>query len=548
MNKIFYAGTFAHHHSFELGTNIIQPPVDVAESDSTERRKQKSNLRWWPGILFATASAIAVVWVRLQTDWPFQHRNLIIAQIVLLLVILLLLWWTFFSRASNRLRLRVTYGLVGALVVGAALFRVSGVSGDLVPIFEFRWANRNAPTIQPVPSDASIPIARAATNDFPQFRGANRDGVLAGPHLETNWPARPPQIIWRQNVGAAWSGFAVVGDICLTQEQRGEDECVVARKLGTGQELWLHSDKARFNNIVAGEGPRATPTVVSNHVFTCGSTGIINCFDLLTGKIIWRRDLLAEGGEVPDWGVASSPLCVEGLVIVHGGEGARNSLHAFRADDGKPVWSGGIMEPSYASPSFATLAGVPQILAFNDGAVSSHDLTTGAMLWQRPWGNGNAVCASPVVISENQVLFSSGYGVGAELLEISRTNSRFVATPVWKSIRMKAKFSHMFARDGFLYGLDDGIFACVDLQNGSQKWKEGRYGHGQGLAVGELYLLMAESGELVLLRSTPDAPNELARFRVFNSKTWNPIALAGDFLLVRNDREAALLKLTLVTE
>jgi outer membrane protein assembly factor BamB len=206
------------------------------------------------------------------------------------------------------------------------------------------------------------------------------------------------------------------------------------------------------------------------------------------------------------------------------------------------------MTPSYGSPSFAMLAETPQILAFNDGAISGHDPKTGATLWQRPWGNGNVVCASPVVVDENRVLFSSGYGVGAELLEISRTNSRLVATPVWKSIRMKAKFSHMFIRDGFLYGLDDGIFACVDLKDGSQKWKEGRYGHGQGLLVGDLYLLMAESGELVLLRPTPNASNEVTRFRVFDSKTWNPIALADDLLLVRNDREAACLRLPIASE
>jgi outer membrane protein assembly factor BamB len=108
---------------------------------------------------------------------------------------------------------------------------------------------------------------------------------------------------------------------------------------------------------------------------------------------------------------------------------------------------------------------------------------------------------------------------------------------------MKAKFAHLFARDGFLFGLDDGIFACVDLQDGSQRWKEGRYGHGQGLVVGEHYLLLAESGELILLRPTAESPNELARHRVFATKTWNPIALAGDYLLVRNDREATCLKL-----
>jgi outer membrane protein assembly factor BamB len=184
------------------------------------------------------------------------------------------------------------------------------------------------------------------------------------------------------------------------------------------------------------------------------------------------------------------------------------------------------------------------VVAFNDRSVSAHDPQTGDVLWQRPWGNGNVVCASPLIVSSNRVLFSSGYGVGAELLEITRrTNGSFAADRVWKSIRMKAKFAHLFIRDESVFGLDDGILACVNVADGSQRWKEGRYGHGQGLAVGEHYLLMSEGGELVLLQPTPVAPNELARFRVFNSKTWNPPALAGDLLLVRNDREAACLRL-----
>jgi outer membrane protein assembly factor BamB len=150
----------------------------------------------------------------------------------------------------------------------------------------------------------------------------------------------------------------------------------------------------------------------------------------------------------------------------------------------------------------------------------------------------------PVSVGDDRVLFTSGYGVGAALLKISpRSSGALAATATWKSKRLKAKFSNPVLRDGFVYGLDDGILACIDAATGELKWKEGRYGHGQGLLLGEHYLLMAESGELVLLRPTPDAPNELAKFRVFTAKTWNPVALSGDLLLVRNDQEAACVKL-----
>mgnify|MGYP003339858694 CR=1 FL=1 len=160
--------------------------------------------------------------------------------------------------------------------------------------------------------------------------------------------------------------------------------------------------------------------------------------------------------------------------------------------------------------------------------------------------------ARPIPVGENRVLFSSGYGVGSALLEVpsagkSAAESGEGQPVIWKTTRFQAKFSNPAERGGHVYGVSDGIFACLDLSDGSVKWKGGRYGHGQGLLVGELYLQMTESpGELVLLRPTPDAPNELACFPVFDAKTWNPIALAGELLLVRNDREAACIRLPLV--
>lgn len=491
---------------------------------------------------------VAVVWVRLQMEWPFQERNLVSAQISIVSGILLLVWWTFLSRAPNRLRLSITFGLVGLAVACAALFRVRGVSGDLLPIVELRWTTRALPEAS-TPNQSSISPAlnlfNDPTNSFPQFLGPDRDGVLAGPKLETNWLAFPPEVLWRQPVGAAWSGFAIVGDVCITQEQRGADECVAAYELRTGKPVWAHTNQGRYDTVIAGEGPRATPTIVGNRVFTCGAMGVLNCLDLASGKLIWTRDIIADsGGKIPQWGYTASPLVVDGLVMVHGGEEVQRSVFAYRIEDGTRAWTAGTSPQSYASLTLATLAETKQVLAFNDGSISAHDPATGATLWEKNWGNGNVVCASPVVVGSNQVLFSSGYGVGAELIEISRVSTnRLSAKLVWKSIRMKSKFAHMFARGGNLYGLDDGIFACVNLDDGAQRWKEGRYGHGQGLLVGENYLLMAESGELVLLRLTPESPNELARFRVFNSKTWNPIALAGDLLLVRNDREAVCLRL-----
>jgi outer membrane protein assembly factor BamB len=510
-----------------------------------------TGIRWWPAIVVLALTTAAVTWVQARSDWPFQKRNLTSLPVVLIAAALLLVWWTFFSRAPRAWRFGIALGLVFCLGAGAALFRIRGVSGDLVPILEFRWAKPavSASPVSPTPADTlgTSRLLIPDTNSFPQFYGPNRDGVLSGPSLETNWTAHPPTEIWRRKVGAAWSGFVIVGDLCLTQEQRGESECVVAYDLATGRERWIHSDPARYHTTIAGEGPRATPAVVSNRVFAAGSTGILNALELDSGRLIWSRNVVTEsGGKLPEWGFTSSPLVVDDRVIVHGGEGAGKLLFAFDAGDGKPAWSAGTANPSYASPTLATLADTRQVLAFTRRVVSGHDPATGSTFWELPYESGNVVCATPVVIDAHRVLFSSGYGRGSDLIELTRdVSGGLAARRVWKTIRMKSKFAHLYARDDYLFGLDDGMFACVDLKDGSQRWKEGRYSHGQGLLVGDLYLLMAEAGQLVLLRPTPDGPNEQARFPVFSDKTWNPIALAGDLLLVRNDQEAVCLRLKL---
>jgi outer membrane protein assembly factor BamB len=150
----------------------------------------------------------------------------------------------------------------------------------------------------------------------------------------------------------------------------------------------------------------------------------------------------------------------------------------------------------------------------------------------------------PIVIPGDRLLVSSGYGVGSELLQIQRdAGGIFSATRIWKSTRLKAKFTDLIYRDGFIYGLDDGIMVCLDASSGEQKWKEGRYGHGQEILVGDVVLVTAESGEIILLDPNPQGSRELTRFPALHGKTWNPPALAGQYLLVRNDKEAACFRL-----
>jgi len=363
-------------------------------------------------------------------------------------------------------------------------------------------------------------------------------------NLQRDWTAHPPRQVWRRTVGAAWSGFAVSGGRAVTQEQRSDDELVVCYDLVTGAPLWAHSDRTHYHTVIAGEGPRATATIAGQRAFTLGATGILNCLDLGTGRRLWSTNITASSSRSLEWGFSSSPLVDGNRVIVSPGGPNGRSLVAYDTTTGECLWSGGNDRGSYSSPTRVTIHGVAQILIFGASGVAGHDPESGNVLWEHPWPGPNPNVAVPLVLPGDHVLISSGYGKGSALLKIE---PGWTARQIWKTVRLKSKFSNLIFRNGHIYGLDDGIMACLDAADGSLKWKDGRYGHGQFILAGDLLLLMAESGHLVLIDPTPDERRELARLKVFDDKTWNPPALAGEYLLLRNDKEAACYRLPVST-
>jgi outer membrane protein assembly factor BamB len=323
---------------------------------------------------------------------------------------------------------------------------------------------------------------------------------------------------------------------------------VTAYELESGRLVWSHADAAHYNTTIAGEGPRATPTMDADRVYTLGATGILNCLDLATGQVIWTRNIINENAShLNDWGMSGSPLVVDNFVVVSAGGKNGRSLIAYTKNNGEFAWGGGNDDAGYSSPCLATIAGARQILIFNAGGIAVHAADTGKILWNYPWPKGHPHVATPVLLPGDRVLVSSGYGTGSELLQVRHDPSEsWSASRLWKSPRLKAKFTNVVYRDGYIYGLDDGILVCLDAANGEQKWKEGRYGHGQVILTDALLLVLAENGEIILLEPAPVWPGELARFPALNGKTWNPPALAGEILVVRNDKEAACYRLPTV--
>jgi len=516
-------------------------------------RGSRGGVRWrtllWPaGVTLGLATAgLAWIWLRPSAQRQDQVvPTLIVAGVAGGLVVLWLAIWLAALSGLSRAR-RVSAVAALAVVLGglASALRVQGVTGDIVPVVTWRFV-QDPPLAQAGPR----PGAPDAVADwsYPQFLGAGRDGRARGPALGRDWIASPPRLLWRRPVGAGWSAFAVAAGLAVTQEQLGDDEVIRAYDLLTGEPRWSHAVRARFLDPIGGPGPRATPSIAGGRVLALGATGVLTALDLATGAPLWSRDLAQERGMVPPtYGFSASPLVLGDLVVIAlGAPGA--ALCAFDAATGREVWAGGDGPPAYGSPRLAALAGREQILVLNGEAVAAHDPSDGRVLWTHPWPGETQRAFTPLPLEGDRVFVSTGYGSGGKLFRVRRAADGALAADVlWESQALRAKFTNVVEHEGFLYGLDDGILVCLDPHDGTRRWKQGRYGHGQVLLAGDLLLVTLETGGVALVAARSDAFVELGRAAPLTGKTWNAPALAGPFLLVRNDRQAACLELPLAS-
>ncbi len=482
----------------------------------------------------------------IESNWRWLFSLLTIVAAALLLLV----WLIFFAGLRWRVRLAVLGSVIAAIVGVAQLVRFDGsANGTAFPRITWKWTPKrdgNVGDFTPGDGGKLREVERAVSADYPRFLGRERNAVVAGVELDRDWSAHPPKELWRRPIGLGWSAFAVSGPRALTQEQRGEHELVVCYELATGRPLWAHTNRVCFREQMGGDGPRATPTIVENHVYALGATGILDCLDLTHGRLIWSRDVLGENrASNLMWGKASSPLVSDDLVVVTGGLTNGPSLLAYRRDDGSPAWHSGTNEVAYSSPALATICGKPQVLCLGVAHLAAHDCASGNILWEYHWREAQKsfIASQPLLLEGDRVLLSAGFGAGCVLLQITREGARFSVAEVWKNRNLKTHFSSAVARGGFVYGLDDETLVCLELATGKRQWKDGRYGHGQLMRVGDLLLVQTEPGPVVLVEADPLAYREVARLQALRSKTWNNPALAGEFLLARNDQEAVCYKL-----
>lgn len=433
-----------------------------------------------------------------------------------------------------------------------------GVTGDFSPQLLWRWQpnaeqqylNELEVRGEAQPSLSNEAAITAASSPWPAFRGSQRDGVVGGVSLSEDWTSSPPREVWRRKIGPGWSSFSVGGQRLFTQEQRGDEEAVVCLSAETGETLWDHTYPSRFWEAIGGAGPRGTPTIADEGLFSLGADGILLCLDPTTGTQKWSRDLKvdAERGP-PTWGFSASPLVTDGLVLVHAGGDGDKGLFAYAVADGSVVWSVPSGNHTYSSPHPATIHGVRGILMMTNDALQFVNVSDGQTIWQHDWSTENYRALQPLVL-ESSILIATGLGNGTRRITVTQDDAgAWSITEDWTSRDMKPDYNDFVRFEDAVYGFDGSIFACIDLVRGERQWKRGRYGNGQVLLLGDSgqLLVTSEKGEIVLVQATPEKLDERARFQAIEGKTWNHSVLIQDRLYMRNAEEAACYRMPLVS-
>lgn len=546
----FFSRTMVHFGSFFAGPLLGAVAVVVWWTFGTGVRGRD---RWlFPVLLFVPAVALSATLFRPKA--PTELPPVVVYALPLATALWVL--WLVVSRGMPDAGRRA--GLVALFAAGwvtVSLLRVVGTDAHLVPTVLWRWQATDEElylaeqATRPAGAVAAVAV-EVGPADWPGFRGPSRDNVRTGVTIDTDWTARPPQLLWKHRIGPGWGSFAAVGNRLFTQEQRDQSEAVVCLAADTGLPVWAHLRPGRFSETIAGAGPRATPTVSGGRVYALHATGALVCLDAVTGKEVWTADLTATpvNGVVPQWGYSSSPLVVDGLVIVYAGGPEGKGTAAFRADTGALAWAAGNAAHGYSSAHLAALGGVPQVLMTSDYGVEAFRPADGAILWAHPWTiRGMNRVTQPVVLPDG-VAFGTGVGneQGVRRLRVAPDGSGWAVTPAWTSRAMRPYYNDAVLYKDHLFGFDGNRFCCVNVADGKEAWKGGRYGSGQVLLLADqgVLVVQAEDGRVVLVEANPAEHNELGTLKALDGKTWNHPVVAGDRLYVRNGKEAAAYRLT----
>lgn len=382
----------------------------------------------------------------------------------------------------------------------------------------------------------STVVSNRAPDDWPQWRGPNRDGISAERGLLKSWPAGGPPLAWRATgAGEGYSSFAVANGRLYTLGARGGREYVLAYDVATGKQLWATDHGRRFGND-RGDGPRGTPTVEGNRVYAYGASGDLSVLDAATGKVIWTLNVLQKfGGSNITWGLSESPLVLADRILVNAG-GRDASIVALRKTDGSELWRSQSDQAGYSSAVLQPLGGLRQAVFFTGQRALGVDVENGRLLWSYGQvSNRTANIATPIV-KGNRVFLSSDYGTGAALLEMTTGEGGVRAREVYFTKEMRNHHASSVLVGDYLYGFSSAILTAMQFDTGKVAWRDRSVGKGSLVFADDRLYLFSENGVVGLAEATPEGYREHGRFTIDTGSlpTWSHPVVSGGRLYIRD--------------
>jgi len=373
-----------------------------------------------------------------------------------------------------------------------------------------------------------------ALDDWPQWRGPNRDGVSAEKGLLKDWPQGGPPLAWRATgAGEGYSSFAASQGRLYTLGARGDTEYVMAYDAASGKRLWEKAHGRRFSND-RGDGPRATPTVEGNRIYAFGASGDLTVLDAASGEIYWTVNVLKQyRGSNIQWGLSESPLVLSDRILVNAG----GPIVALKKTDGSQLWkSDGSSPAGYSSAILQKTGNVNQAIFFTSDRVMGVDVNNGRSLWSyTPVANNVANIATPVVRG-NRVFVSSDYGTGSALLELTPSGNDVRAREVYFTREMKNHHASCVLIGDYLYGFDSAILTALHFDTGKAAWQNRSVGKGSLVFADERLYLFSEGGVVGLAEASPTGYREHGRFQLQTGRlpTWSHPVVSGGKLFLRD--------------
>jgi outer membrane protein assembly factor BamB len=376
--------------------------------------------------------------------------------------------------------------------------------------------------------------------DWPQWRGPNRDGHSKETGWQSSWPENGPRRIWEAPVGVGYSSVSVSRGRVFTMGNGEDKDAVHCFDAETGKVLWKHEYPCEAKDPNGFPGPRCTPTVDGDLVYSLSRHGDLFCLEAKTGKVRWSKNLVKDlGGREPmhgenasrqGWGYSGSPLIEKGwLLIEAGGKGA--SVVALDKLTGALVWKTGDDGAGYSSLIATDLQGERAFVQFSDNNIIGRRMKDGSELWRQVWKTSYGVNAATPILSDGEVFVSSGYGSGCAKYKIGPA----ALTEVWRNKNMRNHVNSCVLVNGFLYGFDEGELKCLDWKTGEVKWSEKSYGKGALMYADGKLILYSQSGKLGIAEATPESFKQLASVQALKgNNTWAPPVLANGRIYVRS--------------